>query len=69
MNEDTALASRLYAEERSDEAHRRDILKCWHRARDNGLSTAAAADSVGVSRAFQPPIVESLSMSLFRSAW
>ena len=27
------------------------ILKRWHRARDNGLSAAAAADAVGVSRA------------------
>ena len=26
-------------------------LKRWHRARDNGLSAAAAADAVGVSRA------------------
>ena len=45
------LASRLCASERSDEAQRRDILKRWHRARDNGLSAAAATDAVGVSRA------------------
>ena len=46
-----ALASRLCGEERSDEAHRRDALKRWHRARDNGLSAADAAAAVGVSRA------------------
>ena len=46
-----ALASRPCAKEHSDAAHRRDILKRWHRARDNGLSAAAAPDAVGVSRA------------------
>ena len=47
-----ALASRLCATERSDAAQRRDdILKRWQRVRDNGLSAAAAADAVGVSRA------------------
>ena len=44
------MASRLYATEWNDEVHRRDaILKRQHRARDNGLSAAAAA--IGVSRA------------------
>ena len=51
VTQGTALASRLCAKERSDEAQRRDILKRWHRARDNGLSPATAADAVGVSRA------------------
>ena len=46
-----ALASRLCGKERSDEAHRRDALKRWRRARDNGLSAADAAAAVGVSRA------------------
>ena len=46
-----ALAARPCAKEHGDAAHRRDILKRWHRARDNGLSAAAAADAVGVSRA------------------
>ena len=46
-----ALASRLGGKERSDEAHRRDALERWRRARSNGLSAADAADAVGVSRA------------------
>lgn len=46
-----ALASRLCAAERSEAAHRRDILTRWHRARARGLSAQAAAEAVGVSRA------------------
>ena len=41
--------SRLCASERSNEAQRCDVLKRWHHAREDGLSTAA--DAVGVSRA------------------
>ena len=50
-----ALASRLGGKERSDEAHRRDALERWRRARSNGLS--AAADAVGVPR-YPLPLAE-----------
>lgn len=45
------LASRLEAEERSDEAARRDAVARWRQAHRDGLGVAAAARAVGHSLA------------------
>lgn len=45
------LASRLEAEERSDEAERRDAVARWRQAQRDGLSVKAAAHAVGHSLA------------------
>ena len=42
------LASRLEAQERSDEAERRDALARWHQARRDGLTAGKAAAAVAV---------------------
>lgn len=45
------LASRLEAQERSDEAERRDAVARWQQARRDGLTAEAAAQAVGKKRA------------------
>lgn len=45
------LASRLEAEERSDEAARRDAVARWQQAHRDGLTKTAAARAVGTPRA------------------